>query len=107
MLILDEPTRGIDVGAKREIYDIVDQLCAAGVGVILISSELPEVLTLSDRIVVMCQGRLVAELDGATATEELVMTHAVGADRMSTEQRCCPPGPGPSAFRPRSGEHAT
>jgi ribose transport system ATP-binding protein/rhamnose transport system ATP-binding protein len=78
VLILDEPTRGIDIGAKAEVYETIRALCAGGIGVVLISSELPELLTLSDRIVVMCQGRLVAELDGETATEELVMTHAVG-----------------------------
>ncbi len=78
VLILDEPTRGIDIGAKAEVYETIRTLCAEGIGVLLISSELPELLTLSDRIVVMCQGRLVAELDGDIATEELVMTHAVG-----------------------------
>ena len=78
VLILDEPTRGIDIGAKAEVYETIRGLCAEGIGVLLISSELPELLTLSDRVVVMCQGRLVAELDGNTATEELVMSHAVG-----------------------------
>jgi ribose transport system ATP-binding protein/rhamnose transport system ATP-binding protein len=79
VLILDEPTRGIDVGAKREIYAIVDSLCDDGVGVILISSELPEVLAMSDRILVMHQGRIEAELDRDKATEEIVMRYAVGA----------------------------
>ncbi|MEZ5218850.1 MAG: sugar ABC transporter ATP-binding protein [Ilumatobacteraceae bacterium] len=78
VLILDEPTRGIDIGAKAEVYETIRALCAAGIGVLLISSELPELLTLSDRIAVMCQGGLVAVLDGDTATEELVMSHAVG-----------------------------
>jgi ABC-type sugar transport system ATPase subunit len=78
VLILDEPTRGIDIGAKAEVYETIRGLCADGIGVLLISSDLPELLTLSDRVVVMCQGRLVAELDGDTATEELVMSHAVG-----------------------------
>jgi ABC-type sugar transport system ATPase subunit len=78
VLILDEPTRGIDVGSKREIYGIIRGLAKDGVGVILISSELPEVLEMSDRILVMRQGRIVADLDGDEATEESVMAHAVG-----------------------------
>jgi len=78
VLILDEPTRGIDVGAKREIYEIVDELCERGVGVILISSELPEVLAMSDRILVMHQGRIAAEVDRDKATEEVLMRYAVG-----------------------------
>ena len=76
MLILDEPTRGVDVGAKREIYEIIRALCARGVGVILISSELPEVLEMSDRILVMHQGHVTAEIDRSAATEELVMSYA-------------------------------
>jgi ABC-type sugar transport system ATPase subunit len=78
VLILDEPTRGVDVGAKREIYEIIRALCARGVGVILISSELPEVLEMSDRILVMHQGHVTAEIDRSAATEELVMSYAVG-----------------------------
>jgi ABC-type sugar transport system ATPase subunit len=80
VLILDEPTRGIDVGSKREIYEIVRRLCDEGLGVVVISSELPEVLQISDRILVMHQGRIAAELDGADASEELVMSHAVGGN---------------------------
>jgi ABC-type sugar transport system ATPase subunit len=79
VLILDEPTRGIDVAAKREVHEIVRGLAEKGVGVLLISSELPEVLETSDRILVMRQGRIVAEVDRADATEELIMSHAVGA----------------------------
>jgi ribose transport system ATP-binding protein/rhamnose transport system ATP-binding protein len=79
VLILDEPTRGIDVAAKREVHQIVRGLAEKGVGVLLISSELPEVLETSDRILVMRQGRIVAEVDRAEATEELIMSHAVGA----------------------------
>ena len=81
ILILDEPTRGIDVGAKREIYDIVDGLCERGVGVILVSSELPELLAMSDRILVMHQGRIAAELDRQEASEEEIMRYAVGGGR--------------------------
>jgi ABC-type sugar transport system ATPase subunit len=73
LLILDEPTRGIDVGTKHEIYKLIDALAAAGTAVLLVSSELPEILALSDRILVMRDGTLVAELDGATATEEAIL----------------------------------
>ena len=78
VLIVDEPTRGIDVGAKVEIHRLLGQLADSGVGVLLISSDLPEVLGMSDRVLVMRNGRTVAELDGATATENLVMSAAVG-----------------------------
>ena len=77
VLILDEPTRGIDVGAKAEIYAIMRQLADEGVGILFISSELPEILGLSDRILVMRGGRIVAEMEGAGATEEAVMHAAV------------------------------
>ena len=76
LLILDEPTRGIDVGTKHEIYRLIDALAAAGSAVLLVSSELPEVLALADRILVMRDGAIVAELDGATATEEAILSHA-------------------------------
>ncbi|HNX62258.1 MAG TPA: sugar ABC transporter ATP-binding protein [Candidatus Limiplasma sp.] len=73
VLILDEPTRGIDVGAKYEIYTIINQLAAAGKAILIISSELPEVLGISDRVYVMNQGRIVGELNKAEATQESVM----------------------------------
>jgi len=76
VLILDEPTRGIDVGAKYEIYTIVNQLVAEGRGVILISSELPELLGVADRIYVMNEGALVAEMPAAEASQEKIM-HAI------------------------------
>jgi ABC-type sugar transport system ATPase subunit len=76
LLILDEPTRGIDVGTKMEIYNIVDQLAAAGSAVLIVSSELPEILALSDRVLVMSEGEIVAELDRAEATEERIMAYA-------------------------------
>jgi ABC-type sugar transport system ATPase subunit len=79
ILILDEPTRGVDVGAKHEIYRVVRDLCRQGMGVLLISSELPEVLAMSDRILVMHEGTITAEVDGPTATEEQLMNAAVGA----------------------------
>jgi ABC-type sugar transport system ATPase subunit len=74
---LDEPTRGIDVGAKREIYELMYALAESGVGIIMVSSELPEVLGVSDRILVMRQGKLVAEVDRATATEASVLALAL------------------------------
>jgi ribose transport system ATP-binding protein len=78
VLIADEPTRGIDVGAKAEIYALLRQLAAQGMGILLISSELPEVLGMSDRILVMREGELAGELSGASATEEQVMTLCAG-----------------------------
>lgn len=73
ILILDEPTRGIDVGAKFEIYTLIAELAARGKGIILISSELPEVLGMSDRILVMCEGRLTGTIDASEATQERIM----------------------------------
>ena len=73
VLIFDEPTRGIDVGAKAEIYKLLQGLAAQGKAIIVISSELPEVLRLSHRILVMCEGRITGELDGRTATQESIM----------------------------------
>ena len=75
VLILDEPTRGIDVGAKYEIYCIINDLVAAGKSVIMISSELPEVLGMSDRIYIMNEGRFVGELNAEEATQELIMSN--------------------------------
>ncbi len=75
ILILDEPTRGIDVGAKYEIYCIINQLVAEGKSVIMISSELPEILGMCDRIYVMNEGQMVGELDGKDATQEKIMTY--------------------------------
>ncbi|WP_414167332.1 sugar ABC transporter ATP-binding protein [Streptoverticillium reticulum] len=77
LLILDEPTRGIDVGAKVEIYRLVNDLTAAGCAVLMISSDLPEVLGMSDRVLVMSQGRLAGELSGERATQDAVMELAV------------------------------
>jgi rhamnose transport system ATP-binding protein len=78
VLILDEPTRGIDIGAKVEVHRIIGELAASGLGIMLISSDLPEVLAMSDRILVMHEGRLTAELSRAEATEERVMFAATG-----------------------------
>ncbi len=77
LVILDEPTRGVDVGAKAEIYRFIGELAAKGKAVLLISSELPELLSLSDRVLVIREGRIRAELGRAEATQELIMTHAM------------------------------
>ena len=73
ILILDEPTRGIDVGSKAEIYEIMNQLAAAGVAIIMVTSELPELLNMSDRIIVMSEGRITGEMDASSSTEESIM----------------------------------
>ncbi len=78
VLVLDEPTRGVDVGAKAEIHSVVDRLAAAGHGVLLISSDLPEVVGMSDRVLVMNRGRLVAELSGDSQTQREVLQAAAG-----------------------------
>jgi rhamnose transport system ATP-binding protein len=78
LLILDEPTRGIDVGAKAEVHAMIGELAAEGIGIIMISSELPEVLAMSDRILVMREGRQMAIFDRADASEQAVMTAAMG-----------------------------
>ncbi len=78
ILILDEPTRGIDVASKAEIHVLIDELAAKGVAILVISSELPEILGISDRILVMHEGRLVAELDRSEATQNRVMQAATG-----------------------------
>jgi rhamnose transport system ATP-binding protein len=79
VLILDEPTRGIDVGAKAEVHHLVDELARAGLAIVLISSDLPEVLGMSDRVLVMREGRQVCELARGEATEERVIGAAMGA----------------------------
>ena len=81
ILILDEPTRGIDVGAKYEIYCIINQMVAEGKSVIMISSEMPEILGMCDRIYVMNEGRMVAEMDGKTATQEKIMTEIINSSK--------------------------
>ena len=80
VLILDEPTRGIDVGAKAEVHQIIDELAASGMAIILISSDLPEVLAMSDRVLVMREGRQMGLFERGEATEETVITAAMGAE---------------------------
>ena len=77
LLILDEPTRGIDVGAKYEIYTLMNRLVEEGMSIIMISSELPEVLGMSDRLYVMSEGTITGELTREEATEEKVMAMAI------------------------------
>lgn len=86
VLLLDEPTRGVDVGGKAEIYHIINQLAAQGVAIVMVSSELPEVLALSDRIVVMHEGRQMAVLSANQATQEAVMAAASGQPRSDASQ---------------------
>jgi ABC-type sugar transport system ATPase subunit len=79
VLILDEPTRGIDIGAKVEIYNLINNLVKDGVTVIMISSELPEIMGMCHRLVVMCEGEITAELNDQTATKELIMEYGTGS----------------------------
>jgi inositol transport system ATP-binding protein len=78
ILILDEPTRGIDVGAKAEIHRLMSLLAQEGKAIIMISSELPEILGMSDRVLVMHEGKLVGEFDRAEVTQEKIMHAATG-----------------------------
>ena len=77
LLILDEPTRGIDVGAKYEIYCVINELAKAGKAVIVISSEMPEILGMCDRIYVMCDGRITGELPVKDASQEKILELAM------------------------------
>ena len=78
LLIMDEPTRGIDVGAKQEIYTIMNKLASEGVAIIMISSELPEILGMSDRVLGMHEGEEMKILDAAQADQETIMRYASG-----------------------------
>ncbi len=80
ILILDEPTRGVDVGAKKEIYDLINKFKSEGMSIIMVSSDIPEVLGISDRIMVMHEGRISGFLNRDEATQESIMTLAVGKD---------------------------
>jgi ABC-type sugar transport system ATPase subunit len=84
VLIMDEPTRGIDVGAKVEVHALMSQLARAGIGIIMISSELPEILGMSDRILVMSEGRVATILDRAEASQETIMAYASGEINRTT-----------------------
>jgi rhamnose transport system ATP-binding protein len=97
LLIVDEPTRGIDVGTKAEVHNLLTDLARNGVAILMISSELPEVLGVADRILVMREGRLVAEFSHADASEESVMSAAMGqhsaTDRGPANQEATNHGP--------------
>ena len=87
VLLLDEPTRGIDVGAKQEIYELIFQLAAQGLGIVVVSSEMPELLLLSDRVLVMCEGRQTGVLARAEASQEAIMRLAAPGLAASARQR--------------------
>jgi ribose transport system ATP-binding protein len=81
VLLLDDPTRGVDVGAKAELYRLMDQLCRKGLGIIVTSSELPELLTVCDRILVLCEGRLTGQFSRSEATEQRIMEAATNREK--------------------------
>jgi inositol transport system ATP-binding protein len=82
VLIVDEPTRGIDVGAKVEVHNLLFEMAASGIAIIAISSELPEILAISDRIVTMREGKVTGEIDRAAATQEILLSMmTVGASK--------------------------
>ncbi|ALS77093.1 D-ribose transporter ATP-binding protein [Planococcus rifietoensis] len=87
VLILDEPTRGVDVGAKKEIYSIINELAARGVAILMISSELPEVIGMADRVLVMHEGKLTADLPKQEMTQETIMHYATGGGKLEAEIR--------------------
>jgi len=82
VMILDEPTRGIDVGAKVEIYNLINELKESGIAIIMISSELPEILGITDRILVMHEGRITGHLADFEATQEKIMRYAISTGGM-------------------------
>ncbi len=83
LLIIDEPTRGIDIGTKAEVHRLLTELVKQGVAVLMISSEMPEVLQISDRILVLCEGRLIDEFSREEANETSIMRAATGLARTS------------------------
>ncbi len=84
ILLFDEPTRGIDIGAKAEIYSLIEQLAAQGKSVVVVSSELPEILRLADRVLVMRQGRIAAQLQREELSEQAIVAHAVPQSAVSS-----------------------
>ncbi len=112
VLLFDEPTRGIDIGAKAEIYALIERLAAEGKSVIVVSSELPEILRLADRVLVMRQGRIAAELGRDELSEQAIVAHAVpqsGAGRaeLRRSQPASLRGPMPHRTRAASDRPAT
>ena len=82
ILILDEPTRGVDIGAKKEIYQIMNNLAEAGVSILMISSELPEVIGMADRVLIMHEGKVTGTLTKKDMTQEKIMHYATGGDKV-------------------------
>ena len=80
VLLLDEPTRGVDVGGKAEIYHIINKLAAAGTAIVMVSSELPEILAMSDRILVMHEGQQAAIFEAKHTSQEQILTAATGGN---------------------------
>ncbi|WKA54257.1 sugar ABC transporter ATP-binding protein [Planococcus shixiaomingii] len=87
LLILDEPTRGVDVGAKKEIYSIINELAERGVAILMISSELPEVIGMADRVLVMHEGKVTADLHKNEMTQERIMHYATGGGNLAVNQK--------------------
>ena len=85
VLLLDEPTRGVDIGAKQEIYRLMEELAERGVGILFVSSEMEEVLSMSDRVIVMHEGRVSGELQRDELSEEAVMKLATGSTPVAAE----------------------
>ena len=99
LLILDEPTRGIDVGTKAEVHRLMSELAREGVAVLMISTELPEVLGMADRVVVLFEGRLAREFMRAEADEDAIMRAATGLSRRRHDDVAEEPRPPPSSER--------
>ena len=86
VLLLDEPTRGIDVGAKAEIYTLISQLAKEGTAIIMVSSELPEILAMCDRVIVLCEGRMTGTFDRSDVSQEMIMEAATARQRVRVEE---------------------
>jgi ABC-type sugar transport system ATPase subunit len=87
VIFLDEPTRGVDVASREDIYQKIGKLAASGVAVVLISSDLPELIRLCDRILVMHRGRIVGEMERRDFSEELILSYAAGLNSSRLEER--------------------
>jgi ABC-type sugar transport system ATPase subunit len=81
VFIFDEPTRGIDVGAKVEVYNLMNEIVSSGASIIMVSSELPEILGISDRVMVMCRGEKMAELNPLNSSQEELLYYAAGGEK--------------------------
>lgn len=85
VILFDEPTRGIDVGAKVEIYNLMNRLKEQGIAVMFVSSEMPEIMGISDRIIVMCDGRITGELNAKGATQNQILTYATTFEKKTNQ----------------------